>query len=49
MASLYEKSGAACISVLTDEKFFKGTKNDLMLAKNTSIEDIIRIMLLIIR
>ena len=42
MASLYEKSGAACISVLTDEKFFKGTKNDLMLAKNTSSLPILR-------
>ena len=42
MASLYEKSGAACISVLTDEKFFKGTKNDLILAKNTSSLPILR-------
>ena len=42
MASLYEKSGAACISVLTDEKFFKGTKNDLMLAKNTCSLPILR-------
>ena len=35
MASLYEDSGAACISVLTDEKFFKGSIDDLILVKKT--------------
>ena len=35
MASLYENSGAACISVLTDEKFFKGSIDDLILVKKT--------------
>jgi len=34
-AKLYEQSGAACISVLTDKKFFHGTTNDLIVAKNS--------------
>ena len=32
-AKLYEESGAACISVLTDQKHFHGSINDLMIAK----------------
>lgn len=28
-ASLYEKAGAACVSVLTETKYFKGSYNDL--------------------
>ena len=32
-AKLYEESGAACISVLTDQKYFHGDINDLMTAK----------------
>ena len=32
-AKLYEESGAACISVLTDQKYFHGGINDLMTAK----------------
>ena len=34
-AKLYEQSGAACISVLTDKKFFHGTINDLTIAKKS--------------
>tara|TARA_B100001093_G_C26744927_1_gene978392 strand:+ start:398 stop:1177 length:780 start_codon:yes stop_codon:yes gene_type:complete len=34
-AKLYEQSGAACISVLTDKKFFHGTTNDLIIAKKS--------------
>jgi len=30
LASVYQDAGARCISVLTDEKFFKGTLNDLL-------------------
>lgn len=34
LALLFEQHGASCISVLTDEKFFKGHKNYLMKVKN---------------
>ena len=34
-AKMYEQSGAACISVLTDKKFFHGTANDLIIAKKS--------------
>lgn len=34
-AKLYEDSGAACISVLTDQKYFHGSINDLIIAKES--------------
>ena len=34
-AKLYEQSGAACISVLTDQKFFHGNTDDLIIAKKS--------------
>ncbi|MDW0113196.1 indole-3-glycerol phosphate synthase TrpC [Sporosarcina saromensis] len=34
-ANLYEKAGAACISVLTDSTFFKGSMNDLAAVAET--------------
>ena len=34
-AKLYEQSGAACISVLTDQKFFHGSTDDLIIAKKS--------------
>lgn len=42
MAKLYEDSGAACISVLTDYKFFKGSSEDLRLVKNITNIPILR-------
>ena len=33
IARLYENNSAACISVLTDEKFFKGSIQNLILAR----------------
>ncbi len=33
IARSYEKHGAACLSVLTDSQFFKGSKNDLIDAR----------------
>ena len=34
IARSYEKNGAACLSVLTDSQFFKGSKNDLIEARD---------------
>ncbi len=34
IARSYEQHGAACLSVLTDSQFFKGSKNDLIEARN---------------
>ena len=42
MAKLYEDSGAACISVLTDYKFFKGSSEDLRFVKNITNIPILR-------
>ncbi|WP_457553097.1 indole-3-glycerol phosphate synthase TrpC [Desulfobacula sp.] len=36
MARVYEKGGACAISVLTDEKFFKGSIDDLTLARKAT-------------
>jgi indole-3-glycerol phosphate synthase len=35
LAESFERHGAACISVLTDEKFFNGHRNDLMKVKKS--------------
>ena len=35
MAQTYQDSGAACISVLTDSKYFKGSNEDLKLVKKS--------------
>ena len=42
IASQYEKNGAACISVLTDHKYFKGDLKDLQEAKKSSTLPILR-------
>lgn len=42
MAKLYEDAGAACISVLTDSKYFKGSLADLELAKSSTSIPILR-------
>ncbi len=41
-ASQYEKNGAACISVLTDHKYFKGDLKDLQDVKRSSTLPILR-------
>tara|TARA_B100000029_G_scaffold516512_1_gene630439 strand:+ start:5319 stop:6098 length:780 start_codon:yes stop_codon:yes gene_type:complete len=38
----YEKSGATCISVLTDQKFFKGSIDDLINVRNATNLPILR-------
>ena len=35
LAKIYEKSGATCISVLTDEKYFSGSLGDLKAVRNS--------------
>jgi indole-3-glycerol phosphate synthase len=42
VAKLYESSGAACISVLTDSKYFKGSLTDLEIAKESTSIPILR-------
>jgi indole-3-glycerol phosphate synthase len=42
MARDYEKGGACAISVLTDEKFFKGSFNDFILARKATSLPILR-------
>lgn len=42
LASIYEKSGAVGISVLTDEKYFGGSPEDLLAVKQTSSLPILR-------
>ena len=42
IANLYQKNGAACISVLTDHKYFKGDLKDLHEAKRSSTLPILR-------
>ena len=42
MADIYEKSGASCISVLTDSKFFKGSIDDLIVIKQKTNLPVLR-------
>lgn len=42
IAKIYEQSGASCLSVLTDEKYFGGSKSDLMAARGASVLPVIR-------
>ncbi len=42
MAKIYENSGAACISVLTDSKYFKGSLADLEIVKESTSIPILR-------
>ena len=42
IASQYQKNGAACISVLTDHKYFKGDLKDLHEARKSSVLPILR-------
>jgi hypothetical protein len=37
IATEYEKGGAACMSVLTDEKFFQGSFDNLKLIRNAGV------------
>ncbi|MBT4922773.1 MAG: indole-3-glycerol phosphate synthase TrpC [Rickettsiales bacterium] len=41
-ANLYKEMGASCLSVLTDEKYFKGEDSDVSLAKRASDLPILR-------
>ena len=42
IAKIYENSGAACLSVLTEEKYFKGNNADLIKVKNTTLLPVLR-------
>ncbi len=42
IARLYENNSASCISVLTDEKFFKGSIDNLILARRETSIPILR-------
>ena len=42
IAKIYEDSGAACLSVLTEEKYFKGNNADLIKVKNTTLLPVLR-------
>jgi indole-3-glycerol phosphate synthase len=41
-AAAYERGGAAAVSVLTDSYFFKGSNDDLILAKRSTVLPILR-------
>jgi indole-3-glycerol phosphate synthase len=38
IATEYEKGGAACMSVLTDEKFFQGSYDNLKLIREAGVK-----------
>jgi indole-3-glycerol phosphate synthase len=42
IARAYELGGAACLSVLTDQKYFQGGLNDLVTARNTTTLPVLR-------
>jgi indole-3-glycerol phosphate synthase len=42
VAAAYERAGAACISVLTDEKFFQGSLDDLVNVRETVSVPVLR-------
>jgi len=42
LAKIYEDSGATCISVLTDKKFFRGSNDDLKIVKKSTSLPILR-------
>ncbi|MEE2704863.1 MAG: indole-3-glycerol phosphate synthase TrpC [Pseudomonadota bacterium] len=42
IAKIYENSGAACLSILTEEKYFKGSSEDLIKAKKSSLLPVLR-------
>jgi len=42
LARAYESGGATCLSVLTDEHYFGGSRSDLEVARNSSMLPVIR-------